>query len=81
MINKEFFELWIEQDITKFFFHLIEEEKNNYLKALLSNSDGIESSNSLISIGKILGKINAYDEILNISYEDIQASIGNKEME
>lgn len=70
-ITQQDFDLWKENPVTKEVFKEIEETKSYHLIVLLNGAPAPDNIHPLVSYGQTIGRINGYDDLLNISFNHL----------
>lgn len=71
MIEANEFRNWLDNSVTKEILKTLQDRREFYVNRVL---DGIPeaATNFLITFGEHIGHINAYDELLNITFSDLE---------
>jgi hypothetical protein len=73
-MDKENFNTWLENQVTRKFFEFIEDEEQRLIDELLNGAPSFINKNStdyLIGLGKCLGYINAFRDLRQLDYKDL----------
>lgn len=70
-ITRQDFDTWQENPVTKKVFEEINKTRTYHLFSLLNGAPAQNGMNHLVNIGQIIGRINAYDDLLEISFSQL----------
>lgn len=78
MTTKEEFNFWLEHPLTINFLEIIKTYRDYANKELLNGAVGYEGE-KLLSMGQLIGRINAFDDMLAFSFDCIEEMGGSDE--
>ena len=71
MLDKAAFLAWQDSPVTQYLFDLLRDRAEFFSDLVLDGMPGQDGQKLLLSIGEAIGRINAYNEIIDIHFEDI----------
>uniref|UniRef100_A0A6M3J3F5 Uncharacterized protein n=1 Tax=viral metagenome TaxID=1070528 RepID=A0A6M3J3F5_9ZZZZ len=72
MSQRDEFKTWLEDPVTQHVFSLLAARAEYFSDLILDGMPHQEGEKLLITMGEAIGRINAYNEIIDIHFEDFQ---------
>ena len=69
MLKQKDYSEWVRNPITKAVFKILDDRSKYYMRTIL---DGVPESNrnQILTLGEHIGRVNAYNEIIAITFEE-----------